>query len=256
MWSALALSNQVVQHTHAGMRRAVFIVLLATTLVINIAILAGVRGGNPVRYFEEKTLTTFFCALMLLAIAWCCYQMKQHRHVAPDRTLWQPETAIWGLMAFGFAYLAADEVAQIHESVDKLIHRVFHIKETSLTDHLDDVIVGLYGIVGIAALIAYRKELARHRHVLPFLVTGGILFFFMVGFDYLTNGPEILGRIFKRNFTDGLMAAFKVAEEAFKLYASACFLLAFYSAVYKIKAAASSSPSHVSQLEHREIARK
>ena len=218
------------------MRRAVVIVLLATTSVIGVAVLAGARAGNPVRYFEEKTLATFCCALMLLAIAWCCYQMRQQRHVSSERTFWKPETAIWGLMSFGFAYLAVDEVAQIHESMDKLIHRVFHIQETNLTDHLDDVIVGLYGVGGIAALIAYRKELAQHRHVMPFLVAGMVLFFLMVGFDYLTNGPEILGAIFKRNLTQGLMATFKIAEEALKLYASACFLLAFYSAVYRIKA--------------------
>jgi len=217
------------------MRKGVFIVLLATTLVIAVAILAGVRAGNPVRYFEEKTLATFFCALMLLAIAWCCNRMRQQRHVAPERTFWKPETAIWGLMSFGFAYLALDEVAQIHESLDKLVHRVFRIRETSLTDRLDDVIVGLYGVGGMGSLIVYRKELAKHRHVMPFLVTGGILFFLMMGFDYLTNGHEILGRIFKRNLTRGLMDFFLIAEEALKLYASACFLLAFYTSAYRIE---------------------
>jgi hypothetical protein len=79
----------------------------------------------------------------------------------------------------------------------------------------------------------------------------------MVKFDYLTNGPEILGAIFKRKLSNGLMAGFMIAEEALKLYASACFLLAFYSAVYRIKAVASSTPAYVSQtLEPREIARK
>ena len=219
------------------MQKIVFSALLGTALVIGGGVFAGLRAGNALRCFEEKTIATFYSGFLLLGIAWLCFQMRRLRHVAPGRTFWKPETAIWGLMALGFAFLAVDEVAEVHESMDKLIHRVFRLRETNLTDRIDDMIVGLYGLTGIGALFAYRKELTRHKHVAPFLAAGIILFFAMVALDALTNRMDVLRAVFKANLTADLVTVLVVAEESCKLYASASFFLGLYSAVHRARPA-------------------
>ena len=217
------------------MKSVFYGVPVATTVLIASAIFAGARAGDPYRYFKEKTITTFFSASLLLAIGWLCRRMRQLRHVAPARNFWKPETAIWGIMALGFGYLALDELVQIHESIDKLAHQLFRIKESNFTDRLDDAIVCLYGIAGIAAIFVYRKELVHHRHALPFVIAGFALFFIMVGLDFLTSRIELLRALFKTRLTGTIVTTFAIAEESCKLYAGACFFLGFYRVVYKAK---------------------
>ena len=48
---------------------------------------------------------------------------------------------VWGLIAGGFVFLAVDEALQIHERLDFVIHKALNIRETALTDRLDDAII-------------------------------------------------------------------------------------------------------------------
>lgn len=64
-------------------------------------------------------------------------------------SFWRDPSVVWAIIASGFLFLAADEVLRIHENLDQLIHYVFGLKETNLTDRIDDLIVGMYGLVGI-----------------------------------------------------------------------------------------------------------
>jgi hypothetical protein len=218
-------------------------VLLATTLMIGATILAGALSGHPHYHFGEGRIMTLFSGFLLLAIAWLSFHIGRIRHVAPDRTFWKPQTAIWGIMALGFTYLALDEMTQIHESLDKGIHRLFRIEETNLTDRIDDAIVGMYGVIGIAGIAIYRKELVQHRQALPFLIVSFILFFMMVACDFLTSRPDVLEMFFEPGSGRRLRTWLSVAEESLKIYSGACFLLASCSALQRVKEERASSSS-------------
>lgn len=82
------------------------------------------------------------------------------------------------------------EQYMIHENIDNLIHEVFNMEETALTDRIDDFLVGLYGLAGIGVFFIFRDELRAYREAFPFFIFGFVLFFIMVPLDMLIYEPE------------------------------------------------------------------
>jgi hypothetical protein len=95
-------------------------------------------------------------------------------------------------MAIGFFFLAADELAFLHEGMDKLLHQLLQIKEDRLTDRLDDLIPLGYAVFGLGVLVCFRSELRRFRGFWPIFVLGMALMLVSVGLDLLTNRKDIL----------------------------------------------------------------
>jgi hypothetical protein len=115
---------------------------------------------------------------------------------------------IWKLMGWGFFFLCADEMLQLHESMDRWTHWLFGIQQTRITNHLDDVIVGLYGLAGVVALFAGRAEIVFFRRQWWLFALGFIGFAVMVAFDMM--GAHIL---------DALWSYLDVPEQQSKMWA-------------------------------------
>jgi hypothetical protein len=75
------------------------------------------------------------------------------------------------------AFAALDELAAIHETLDKQVHHMLHVQETSLTDRLDSVLVSGYGLIGLLTLYVFRQEVYRYRAVWSSFGLGVGLFF-------------------------------------------------------------------------------
>lgn len=120
-------------------------------------------------------------------------------------------------MCAGFVFLAIDELVEVHEHLDEWIHLWLGVRETALSDRLDDMIVALYAIAGMAALALARDEIRPFREALPATAGGLAAFGVMVVVDALTNRPDVIpnGRIF---------TALGIVEDAFKLVAECAFL--------------------------------
>ena len=150
-------------------------------------------------------------------------------------SLWIDSSAVWAIIALGFLFLAADDLFRIHENFDNLIHYVFNMQETGLTDRIDDIIIGLYGFIGIGVLIAYRDELIIYKKNLPFFILGFVTLFIMVALDVLTNRNDILPLVFDRDKAVVLYVWLSLAEDSLKVMAEAFFILAFYAIFQKAK---------------------
>jgi hypothetical protein len=136
---------------------------------------------------------------------------------------------VWLLFAAGFAYLALDEGFEVHEHVDKLVHRALALSETTLSDRLDDAIVLAYGLIGIGVLWWQRRELARYSGALPATVAGFVLLFAMVGIDAFANSRTVVIRFFGDAELGGRIHPWLiVAEESLKVLGEAVFLAAAY----------------------------
>ena len=70
------------------------------------------------------------------------------------------EWLVWIAIAIGCAFLAMDDKFMFHENLDKAMHSLFKWEETKLSDRLDDIIVGIYGIAGIIFVSINRKNFA------------------------------------------------------------------------------------------------
>ena len=218
-------------------RWLVILILSFDMLAIIIAIVISVYTGNPVTHqFREGRLITILSTLQLLAISGLSYKILQIRRVVRRRSFWRSPYAVWGIIALGFLFLAADELTKIHETVGNLIPAILDLEETGLTTRIDDMLVALYALASIGVLIVYRDELQRRRESLPFLIWGFVLLFVMVALDVLTHKRDILPALFDHErVTPILYAWLYVAEDSVKLISEALFFLGFYTAFQAIK---------------------
>jgi hypothetical protein len=210
----------------------VLIDLILTTLALFV-------GDPPEHHFDEGQIMTWVAIGHLFAISYVVWQTFQIRQrtthpwsIIFSRQFWQPwrESAyFWAVLTVGFFYLACDEMLLLHENIDYLIHLGFGIKETPLTDHLDDLIVMLYGLGGLVVLGHYWRELLRYRSVMPLLAIGIILFLVMVVLDYGTNSETdsfLINYFHINNFTFLWLAGI---EDGLKTIIDGILLGVFYN---------------------------
>ncbi len=210
-------------------RRIVFSVLLFETLAIVIALALGYLQGNIETPFKEGGLITWISFFQLLLIAGLSWKVFTLHNGVLNRRGWRSPQMVWAIIAIGFIYLAFDELTLIHETLDKFIHNLFVVRETALTDRLDDIIVGFYGLVGIGILYYYREALKKYVEVFPYLISGFVFLFVMVGFDIVGNRYDpFLTMTENISLRAMLHTWFSVAEDLFKMLSEGMFLVAFY----------------------------
>ncbi len=189
---------------------------------------------NPTAYTGEGDPITWLSFAHLLVISGLAGGVFYSRTDGSlDLAVWRQPAFVWLLIAFGFLFLAVDEVAKIHESLDRFAHRLLQRPETALTDRLDDAILLGYGLSGVAVLYAYRSELISYRPVLPLVICGFVLFLFMGLLDALVNRPDVF--LFMGISQEGSASLGKWlggVEEGLKILAEAAFLGAAYTCLF------------------------
>ena len=171
--------------------------LLSLVYVDFLAVLLAIGLGfalhqSPTAYTGEGEPITWLSFAHLLVISGIAgsifyYRTDGRLHAG----MWRSPMLIWLLIALGFLFLAVDEVAKIHESLDRSFHRILQMQETGLTDRLDDAIVLAYGVMGLGVLYVYREELMPYRPALPLVVGGFALFIFMGLLDAMVNRNDV-----------------------------------------------------------------
>ncbi|MGH1428568.1 MAG: hypothetical protein ACRBEE_11565 [Arenicella sp.] len=215
------------------MKKAFNIVLVINLLTIAAAISLDVFGINEP--FKEGGFITFFSAIQLLIVSRLSYNIYRERESSTHISFWQKPNLIWLLISMGFLFLAFDESLKIHERIDRLIHYVFNIQETGLTDRIDDLLVGLYGLIGLVVLFVYRNEMKACKAQFSLFVIGFVFLFVMVGLDVMTNRKDIVLFFFEENMAAVLHRWLSFAEDAMKLLSEAFFILGFYSIFIHVK---------------------
>ena len=213
--------------------------LLSLVYVDFLAVLLALGLGfawhqNPTAYTGEGDPITWLSFAHLLAISGLAGGVFSCRTGGSrDPTVWRQPAFVWLLIALGFLFLAVDEVAKIHESLDRFAHRLLQRPETALTDRLDDAILLGYGLSGVAVLYVYRFELVSYRAVLPLVVCGFVLFILMGLLDALVNRPDVfLFMGISQEGSESLGKWLGGVEEGLKILAEAAFLGAAYTCLF------------------------
>ncbi len=209
----------------------VYLDLLAVVLALGLGF---AWHQNPTAYTGEGDPITWLSFVHLLVISGLAGGVFYGRTGgSQDPAMWRQPTFVWLLIALGFLFLAVDEVAKIHESLDRFVHRLLQRPETALTDRLDDAILLGYGLSGAAVLYAYRSELVYYRAVLPLVVCGFVLFIFMGLLDTLVNRPDVfLFMGIGQGGSESLGKWLGGVEEGLKILAEAAFLSAAYTCLF------------------------
>lgn len=207
-------------------RSVLFITLLISdSVLIFLAVYLGASGKNPLKNFEEGGFITWVSTgkfIVMAALSTIIYHFSSQARQEHCRRFY---SAIWLLMAAGFLFLAGDELFQWHEKADELIHQVLNMKETRLSDRIDDLIVGVYLVLGLTVLYGGRREVLQYLTMFPFIITAFAISIIMVFLDMYTNlapGDWISPAIYRLSIT----------EDALKIYAESFFLMAFINAVW------------------------
>jgi hypothetical protein len=177
--------------------------------------LAGYFQGDVKFYFAEGRIVTYLSTLLLFLIA--SYSTVIFREII--KTAPFASGAIWVFLASAFCFAAVDEFFMVHENIDFAIHRWTGLKETAVSDRLDDIIVLFYALFGAAALFLGRRNLVRFSAVKRLVVSGFALAFGMIALDILTNRRDFVPDI-------ALHSWLSVVEDTLKVVAETLFLIA------------------------------
>ena len=202
------------------------LILALNSLAIIVAVILG--GDNPRLLFKEHSFITWFSFLQLLTSSFITWRLYIGRRT--NTKFWNLSQSyfIWAIISVGFIFLSIDEIALIHENLDKLIHFVLSMEETGITDRIDDVIVGLYGIAGIGVLYYYRKEFGYYPYFKILISIGFIFMFSKVFIDFLHNRNDILPHILNESTLKLIKPWLEVTEGSCKILGEAFFMAAFY----------------------------
>lgn len=202
-------------------------IIAITVVAIALIIFFGIAHGKPSLGFDERRPGTWFSVALLLLSAAASFGIHATRKPQTDGTLRDP-AHVWWLIGAGFIFLALDDAFRIHERMDKVLHWIVGLTETSVTDRIDDVIILAYGLIGIAVLHAYQREIYRVPGFFRLLLAGFTLFGVMVMLDVITNGKEYIALLnIPETAAWTVQQWTKVAEEAAKLLATSMFLAGF-----------------------------
>jgi len=224
--------------------------VLAASVVIGL-----ISGAGPAAYLGEWTAATLVSGGQLLLTAALLGRIFLRRRGAWIKRASEqtrvPPYAMWAVMASGFLFLAADELFELHERTDLFIHSAMALRETPLSDRIDDGIVVVYALLGLMIMRRGRSELALFRAAWPALRLAFFFLFAMVVFDLLTNRWFVPRGIDPDSQTIKTLAGWgTVAEESLKLLGGAMFIIAF-AAVWRAASAMGtptpSDPAHRGQ---------
>lgn len=189
------------------------------------AVAAGMQQYDPTYYFQERRFFTFFSALILGGTALISALVNfLHHKIVDGFQGWN----FWLFSAAGFFYLALDEFFIIHEGIGDAVRRL--VGNETRGYHFDDWILALFGAVGAALIIRYRKQVLQYGNFVFMFLVASLFFACMVFSDYF--------------FADTYPLS--LFQEIFKILGVTFFFVAYLSVMYDI---------HM-QLLHTEINRE
>lgn len=206
---------------------------------VSIVLLIAWTTGPFFYHFADTRLVNLYSFFQLFATAYvsflACKQLEKGGFLKGHKN---PSARPFFMSTIGFLFLGLDDVFSIHENIDRLIHIVLRIKETPWTDHIDDFILLIYGLIAIFFIKDFVREFRRHPYMVGLIICGFLSFFAMFCFDYLSNNDETFIYFFKissysemRHMKDLL----QMADGSFQLLGEAFFLSAFVAAFVNIK---------------------
>jgi hypothetical protein len=189
---------------------------------------------DPMRYFGENGYITWISAIQLWIIAILCWQISRYRKQTAFLDKQKRSIIFWYLLAFSMLFMGLDEAFAIHENLDKSLHYLLQIEETSFTSRLDDLFLIIYVVIGLVLLYLFKDELIKFSTCLIWLKRGIYFAIATLFIDILGHNKEVLsGLIANAEKLDTVHHWFTAIEEIPKVLAGGAFLV-FFSGCLKI----------------------
>lgn len=186
---------------------------------IFLAILVGPENKRELHFRSEQGAIT---ALSAIFLAMASGFAGVSFFLAPSSGNWF--RYFWLLAAFGFGFLALDELLQIHERMDDWIAAA--IGDPQIFRNWNDVIVIGYGIVALPILIYFLPEIIRYPKIGETIVVAFVFYCLHTGIDSIQEPNTTVSVIL---------------EESAKLFCSAFSAISMFIAILGITASTNES---------------
>lgn len=150
-----------------------------------------------------------------------------------------PEARMYLLAGIGFAFLAIDETASVHNAIADALRSLLGMRENGWAGLIDDAIVMIYGLIAIWFIGEFAKELFGSPFMRTFICLGFAAFFVMCACDFMNHSRSVILSVFIKDLSSDsmyrILRVVKIAEDASKVIGESFFLTAFVSAFLKKK---------------------
>lgn len=207
--------------------------ITAKQIIVSVALLncvllfhGEVFRDTPNKHFREGTIGTQVSVLLLFLAGLTGLRIFNRRR----------DQIIWLLIGLGFVFLALDDGLKIHENLDWALHGFLSLEENSFSRRIDDMLIGLYGVIGVLLLYWQRSEVLRYPGLLPYLAAGFVFFVGAVFLDTLSNDNALsLWMGFSETSAETIKLWSRGLEEVCKLMAGAVLLSGFLHVLRLVK---------------------
>ena len=211
-------------------KRILLIVLFLESLAVTLAIsLAVVLDVSPETYFGEIDQSGYitYLSFIQLSIA-AVLSLKIYRKVRFSRQL-NKTSWFWLIACIGLFFLALDDVIGLHEQIDFWIHDWFELKETNLTDLIDDLVVIGYLAIFIVCVAFKWQTIKVFQRSFIFFKLGFILALVMAVLDLVSNNALFISMVTE---DEELILAIRewlgAIEDSVKIFAEGMFIIGIY----------------------------
>jgi hypothetical protein len=220
----------------APVARLAFHLLAWNTALILVGVLLAAALGRPLTWwFGERHPMSWVSFGLLLFIAGFAKRIGLAR---PPSAGVRDSRTLWPLLAVVFVYLACDDLLAIHEGIDDRLCLLFGLDRNGWADQINDAVVGLYGGVGVFALVLFWKETLRFLPAWRYFLAAAAMSLVMFVFDWASNGPNYpLARYFgERPLVQRAIVIMGTGEDILKIYAEVLFVCAFAAVLERARA--------------------
>jgi hypothetical protein len=173
--------------------KQLFVGLVVIEIMLVVAYLAGVSLGHPTKFFDldgESNLPAWFSSMQLLLISQVIFLKAYQQDIAIEPSRW-----FWLLGSVGFMFLSADDAAQIHETLGRVLAHVVWLPRFKMGH---GVWIFIYVFIGMIVLALTAREFSamwnRYRRATVLMVAGvalaiaGGVILEIVSYQYLRSG--------------------------------------------------------------------
>ena len=217
------------------------VVLFLDSLTVTLALSLAIANELPPETFfgeiGQSGYMTYFSFLQLSIAA--VLSMKIYRRVRFSPQL-NKTSSFWLIASIGLFFLALDDIIGIHEQVDLWLHDLFELRETELSDLIDDLIIIGYLAIFLVYVVFKWQTLQLFKGAFIFFWLGFILALVMAVLDLLSNNTLFVSKIIEdRELILATRQWLGVIEDSAKIFAEGIFIVGIYKCWQLVKTASS-----------------
>jgi hypothetical protein len=206
----------------------IFLFLLLCDAVCIFSFIATHPRKYIFQHFESNTLSDYYSVGKIFFIACVNALIVIHMFISRHTEPLYKKQLFWVFSCLFFIYASLDELFFFHGHIDWRIHAWLNMKETALTDRIDDLIVFFYAIGAFFTLYYYRKEVQKYKGFMLYALMGISLGAIAAVLDAIANRKDILYWVFsEKQVAINIFAVMPALEECSEIVASGFILTAF-----------------------------